>query len=503
MPSEIELPAVFQEIGFASLAEQVPGIVINNLPDKLFMVASYDWDATPARAEQLFSHVHHGIAGHQANRQWDTIRWDGQSVDELVNMVPNADGFGVVSEITENMTSAGKGAQAGEFIRQFYTKLFERSGKADPAETNAIGDYWEHMQIQVPGLQYLLNMDNDVFWNNWKNRMSSETEARKNYENVISPYFASGAHEYRNMLVPGYRDGFHRIPEHSWIYILIAMLEQMHLAVRRKAVQFATDMLEGAEWKINRYSSMQGTRFTNPAGVMYRSSLNNTPSEIMYRDALITSLIGEGQMHWGAAGRSTTNIKRWVRSYNGGSAGWRNQWLKDGAQFPVDYNPNDPTHPALSPGDNPNNYTGSGVQIIPPGFGGPGPFGNHDSLAGRYMASMIRAVDADTNVKWPKFTYTVNGQTKNGYYNGTTPMNGSLGNASVSTLNNRNFGQHNILNQARYKLPINWWIGKGRALWCNPVARPSEVNVVTIDEGGKTYEFESVGSGIKVFDLLK
>lgn len=498
MPSEIILPPVFQEIGFASLAEQVPGIKISNLPDKLFMVASYDWDATPARAEELYSHVHHGIAGHNASRQWDTVRWYGGSAQDLVNQTPAAAGYGIVSEITENMTSAGRAGEALLFVDEFYRKMFERSGKADPTETNYIQDYWEDSEIAARGIQFLLNNSNDTFWNNWKLRFSSEAEARKGRDGQVAQYFARGCYEYRNWLVPGYRDGFHRIPEHTWIYILIATLEQMHLAVRRKAVQFATDMLEGAEWKINRYSSMQGTRFESPAGYMFRSSLNNTPSEIMYRDALITSVIGDGQMHWGAAGRSTTDIKRWVRSYNGGFSAWRNQWLKDGAQFPVDYNPNDPSMPKLSPGDNPNGYTGSGVEIIPPGFGGPGPFGNHDSLAGRYMASLARG--ANSPLKYPPFTYKINnGVTKNGYFNGTNPVNGSLGNSTVSTLNNRNFGQHNILNQARYALPI-CWKNNEVIYWCNPVARPSEVNTVTVDDGG-VFTFESVGPGMKVFRL--
>lgn len=500
MATKIELPRIFREVAFSSVAEQVPTIQIAPIANKIFAVPAYDINVTPARAEQLYTHVHHGISGHNASKQWDTVRYYGGSVDDLVNQTPSAQGYAVMSEVWENLLNAGRNSEAQGFVDQYFQKLFLRSGQIDPVNTNYIQDYYDHNEVGPGAIQAFMSSDANssfnTFWNTWKLRFSSEAEARKKMDGTALQYFARGCYEYRNWMVPGYKDGFHRQPETSNIYLMIAVLEQMHLAVRRKAVQFCWDVLEGAAWKINRFASMQGLRFEAPPGMLYKATANPVPSEMMYQDGLITSLLGEGQIHWGPAGRTTTDIKRWVRSYTGGIEPWKNQWKGDGMAAPVDYNPANPTQPTVSPGDNPNNYTGNNVQIIPPSFGGPGPYGIHKALAGRYMASDIRS--RYTKLYWPPFQYKVNGGSNiDGYFDGPNPVAGTLGDGSFTTLDNRNFEQYNVLNQMRYKKPI-LLKGNNVAIWCKPDARINEVNVVTIDHGG-IQTFEAVGPNMQVF----
>lgn len=501
--SEIILPDCFLETAFSATAEQVPSITIN-LPNKMFAVPEYGIDVSATRAGQLYTHWQLGIDdGAPVSKKWDLVRWyQGDSVNTVVSRIPaNAD-FAVISQIMEDRGHAGMIFDTA-FMDACFVEIFSRTGQADPANTNIIGDYFDGDGLSQSALQAIQSPSGSTFWNTWRSRFSSETEARKNRDGVTSSYFTRNGSNppssNRNWMVSGYHDGWHRIPEYSHIYHLIAEIEQKHLAIRRKVFQFSWDVLEGSEWKIYRMGSYQGIKFTNPAGTIYKSTLNYVPPEINFRQGVIDSLLGDGVMYWGPAGRSTHDISRWVRSYNGGFDVSKTKWLKDGSNSPVDYNPNDPTMPAKSPGDNPNNYTGNNVQIIPPTFAGPGPNGIHHALGGRYAAAQAPSV---ANLRWPSFSYKLNGGSSlTGYASSNNPVTGSLGNATLSTLNNRNFGQHNIINQYEAKKPICWVAGSpgnGLIVWCNPQAKLTEVNEVTISESG-SHVFEATGPSMRLF----
>lgn len=501
MATEVILPRVFREHAFCSPAEQVAGINVD-LPGKIFAVHSYDINTSKTRAEQLYSHLERGINnGHAANRQWTTARWyTGQSASDVANAVPSDKDFLYMSQIMEDRAHGGFIGDT-TFMDQVFEQRFANTGQSDPANTNQIGDYFDHDGIAHIGLLSLTKPIGDSYWSQWRTRFSSESEARKDRDGVLSNFFSRGAGPYtnRNWQAVGYWDGWHRSPEWTHIYHILAEIEQKHLAVRRKVVQFAWDVLEGSEWKIYRHGSMQGIRFENPAGWIYKSTLNYIPCEMGYRQSLLFSVIGDGHIQWGPGGRNTSDISRWVRSYNGGTEAAKTQWKADNMSLPVTYNPNDSSMPAKSPGDNPTNQTeGNNVQIVPPSFGGPGPTGVHDALAGRYMHELIKT--KMITPKYAPFTFKINGgSSQNGYFDGEFPVMGTLGDGSLSTLNNRNFGQHNIIRQLEYRLPIcieDGLPGNGVVIWCKPDAKITEVNEVTLDDGTV---FEAIGPQMRVF----
>ena len=500
--TEIILPNAFQEVAFTSIAEQVPGITIN-LPDKIFAVPEYGIEINTTRAAELYTHWQLGISDGAANsKKWDTVRWyPGNTAADVASSIPNDPNFVVMLEILENRINAGMTGN-GAFLADVMQRIFTNTGQADPANTNIVGDYYDGDGMGQSGIVALKSAPGASFWTNWKQRFVSESEARKDRDGVTSSFFSDGKYEYRNFMVGGYLDGWHRIPEHTHIYHLIAELEQKALSIRRKKIQFCWDVLEGSEWKIYRQGSLQAIRFENPAGNIYKSTLNGVPPEIMFRQGVVNSMIGDGMINWGAAARTKHDIARWIRSYNGGFVTSKTKWKKDGTSLVVDYNPNDPTMPAKSPGDNPNNYTENNVQIVPPNFYGPAPYGIHDALGGRWAAAQVAS--KNTSLRWASgSTYKINGGSANNMYpGGTSPVMGVLGNATISTLNNRNFEQDNIVRQLEYKKPIHLVAGvpgNGLILWCNPLARPAEVNEVTFTESG-SHTFTAVGPRMRLFN---
>lgn len=500
--TEIILPDVFQEVAFTSIAEQVSGITIS-VPNKIFAVPEYGIEIDATRAGQLYSHWQAGITdGAPASKKWDLLRWyPGETAAQVAARIPNDPNFVVMAQILEDRGFYGNSTGNFELLDEVFDLALAASGQADPANTNLIGDYFDSDGIGQIGLNALTSAPGSAFWTNWKLRFSSEAEARKDRDGNLSTFFTRGTYLNRNWLVGGYPDGWHRVPEHTHPYLLIAELEQKALAVRRKKVQFVWDMMEGAEWKIYAQGSFQNIHFESPAGDIFKSTLNGFPPEMSFRQSVIMHLIGEGQIYWNTAGRTTMDINRWVRSYNGGFSPSKTKWRKEGTASVVDYNPNDPTHPPKSPGDNPNNYTGPNVQIIPPTFYGPTPYGIHDALAGRYMAGQV--IGKSSLMRWPVATYKINGGSAiNMYPGGSSPRAGSLGDATFSLLNNRNYGQDNIVYQLEAGKPIiavGGNPGNGFILWCNPLARPNEVNEVTITESG-THTFTATGPGMRLFN---
>jgi len=482
MATKIVLPRVFQEISFATPAETMPSITID-LPSKLFAVHSYDSASSASRALQLYSHTQWGINdGSPASTKWDTIRWyAGMTSQDIANSVPSDPAFISMAEIIENRLNAGVSGDHVAFKNDCFAKIHERTGVSDPADTNIVDDYWNGDSIGNIGLVALLNLGNATYWNNWRTRFSSETEARKDRDGNVANFFTDNKYLHQNWLVGGYLDGWHRVPEYVHPYLLIAELEQKHLAIRRKTFQFNWDIMDGAEWKIYRFGSFQSIKFDQPSGRIFKSTLNGVPPEMMYRMGIINSTIGDAMIHWGAAGRTTNDISRWVRSYNGGFQEDKTKWQSIFDSFASTYNPNNPSHPTKSPGDNPNNYTGNNVQIIPPTFGGPTPHGIHDATAGRYMAHLTRA---DTSkLRWAPFTTKTNGGSEvDGYFDGDSPVLGTLGDGSFSTLNNRNFGQHNIVNQLQYKKDI-LLVKDDYIHYCRPFAKVTDEIEVTVDDG--------------------
>lgn len=504
--TEIILPKVFQEVAFTSIAEQVSSININ-LPGKIFGTPEYGTEINATRAGQLYSHWQHGIDdGAPSSKKWDLLRWyPGDTASMAANRVPSDPNFVVVAQVLEDRGFFGNTSGNIEMMDDIFQEMYVRTGMSDPADTNLLKDYFDGDLLGFSPLDALMAAPGSSFWTTWKSRFNSEADARKNRDGVTDSFFTRGSippYLNRNWMVGGYMDGWHRIPEHTQIYHLIAELEQKSLAVRRKKVQFAWDMLEGAEWKIYSMGSFQNIHFDNPAGDIFKSTLNGVPPEIMYRNGLIMTLLGEGILHWGAAARTSMDIGRWIRSYNGGFSTSKTKWRKDGTTSVVDYNPNDPTMPAKSPGDNPNNYTGPNVQIIPPNFYGPTPYGIHDSLAGRYMAAQV--IPKSSLMRWaPGASYKINGGSSIDMYpTGQNPVTGSLGDATISTMNNRNFGQNQIVRNYEVGKPIHIIggnPGNGFILWCNPLARPGEVNEVTFTESG-THTFSATGPGIRLFN---
>ncbi|HSW79969.1 MAG TPA: hypothetical protein VLG47_04290, partial [Candidatus Saccharimonadales bacterium] len=411
----------------------------------------------------------------------------------------------VMAQILEDRGFHGNTTGNIELLDAIFAEIFSRTGQSDPANTNLVGDYFDGDGIGQIALDALRAAPGTTFWTNWKNKFSSETEARKNRDGTTSSFFTRGTNtpfNNRNWLVGGYLDGWHRVPEYMHPYLLIAELEQKSIAARRKKIGFCWDMLEGAEWKIYGQGSFQNIHFDTPAGDIFKSTLNGVPPEMMFRQSVIMQLIGDGMIHWGAAARTSRDIGRWIRSYNGGFNTSKTKWRKQGTTQVVDYNPNDPTMPAKSPGDNPNNYPGNQVQIIPPNFYGPTPYGIHDALAGRWMAAQV--IGKSSLMRYaPGATYKINGGSAiNMYPGGTNPRTGSLGDATVSLLNNRNAGQNNIVYQCEAKKPIHIVggnPGNGFILWCNPHARPNEVNEVTFTESG-THTFTAVGPAMRLYN---
>lgn len=496
MATEIILPRVFRQHSFSNLAEQIPAITIDPA-GKVFAVASYGIDTSKTRAEQLYSHVEYGIGnGHAANRQWTTMRWyPGMSAQNVANSVPHNAGFVYFSQILEDWGNGGIPYNF-PFLDDVMQKIFADLGQSDPVNTNMYRDYHDEDEVEWFGIDSLQAAQGSAYWTEWRSRFASESNARKNRNGDTPSFFSRGLYNFSNWLVNGYLDAFFRVPEHFWIYALVAEIEQKHLAIRRKTVQFAWDVLEGTEWKTAAQSTYGGTRFESPPGFIYKVTQNHQPAHFMYFQGLINTVLGDGMVHWNAAGRDTPDISRWVRSYTGGAEPFKTQWKADNASFPVTYDPNNPTHPKRNPGDNPSNATDpSNVSIVPPSFGGPGPRGQHNALAGRYMAELIK--NKYTVLKWPSFRYKINGgDWVNGYYNGQNPVMGTLGDASINTLNNRNFGQHNIINQLEYRKPLCWH-DTDCIIWCNPLARPNEVNFVELGDGST---FEAIGPNMRVYD---
>lgn len=384
----------------------------------------------------------------------------------------------ICSEICEN----GVPFDTVERIyRHIYELQVERDGVTSPNDTTIVSDYFAHLYGYGTEFGWVQTADEK------RELLSSPEQARKpSIKDGPSLYYANKAYEYRHRLIGGYLDGVGRLFNGKRIYDHIATMEKQYIAMPdRKVLTFGWTGLEGVDSYFEGHATWQRLPLAN--GDLIRLARFEGSFELLKYETFSSLLVGDYYVSWNDNAPYETNINGFGLAQMGGAADWKNLWEPFGGKR-VQYDPNDPMQPKAEVGK------GSWGDGVAPGHNG--------GFVGAWLLSQIKD-RIDQSLRFPVFSYSINGKSYSGYFDGDKPVNGSLGNSEVSRFGVSNPGQCNIVNQEEHKKPIVL-LGEGHGGRCliviNPHAGLAETTTYKVREN-HVYTVSHTGPYLGVYRL--
>ena len=460
---------------------------------KFFGITDRMLSATYPQVLTKVTHMQHSEPSDVLSRDnlWRNIRGIGTPQD-VANEYPTNLSYIGMAQMEEDGFTASQSEQA---LQLCYNKLVTNLGVTSPNQTGIFGDYFDGLRgcsidVRFPKTASDPNVA-DVY-TRIRGGMASQSQARKrwtfqrDFTTTDSDYFTGGFFNYRNWYVSGYLVNGMLVGEGQRAYEMIYNLERRYLAIAdRRVLTYAWDSFEGIESPSWVYGAFPRLEFDSPSGSLMRQGLVQVPHSIMMEEAFFSILIAEGYLLWGVFPIYSEDITRWRRKTNSGQE-FLTQWQPTGGST-VNYNPSNSSHPAYS------------------GINDPFPEVPRTALqgaaCGAWMASQLRN-RANLYLEYPVFTYSKDGVQQGGYYNGSSPVTGSLGSARLSQMHSANYGQNNIVRSAEARKPIciltTGTEGKG-LVWRNCEARMGEVQTIFVTIDGNSVSFTAKGPGLQIF----
>ncbi len=350
-------------------------------------------------------------------------------------------------------------------FRRVYEMQVAREGVTSPNDTAILADYFAHLYGYGTEFSWRLSQDEK------RVTFRSTDAARRGASDApVSRYYTDKAYEYRHRLLGAYLDSIARLLDGVRLYTHIANLERQYIAMDdRRVGTFGWTAFEGIDSLVERAGVWQRLPLDN--GDLLRVSRMEGSFEQLKYEVFFSLLIGDYYLSWNDNAPIGTDINYFGLAHIGGAADWKNLWQPEGAEEPVQYDPGDPSHPK-SVGE--GRMWSDGVA---PGHNG--------GFAGAWLLSNI-AKRVDHSLRYPAFSYSIDGVMYPGYFDGVQPQLGISGTAEVSRFKNANIGQYNILNQQEYRKPIVLY-GEGSEGSClivlNPYAGLNSVTSYQLLEG--------------------
>ncbi len=367
-------------------------------------------------------------------------------------------------------------------FRRIYELQVQRDGVKSPDDSSIIGDYFAHLNGYGTGLDWRLGAADQ------RALFQTSEDARKSKPGEkATAYYTKKAYEYRHRLAAGYLDSIARLLDGVRLYNHIANLEKQYIAMEdRRVGTFGWTALEGVESLVERSGVWQ--RLPLEGGDLLRVARPECSFEQLKYETFFSLLIGDYYVSWNDNAPYGTDIRNFGLAHIGGPSPSKNQWQAIGATQPVQYDPANPAHPKAA---------GKG----PTWSDGAAP-GHNGGFAGAWLLSRI-ADRIDKSLRYPAFSYSVDGRESPGYFDGDQPVKGTSGTAEVSRFGHGNPGQCNIVNQQEHRKPIVIY-GKGTGGAClivlNPYAGLTQTTTYQLKEG-KVPAVRHVGASLGVYLL--
>lgn len=365
-------------------------------------------------------------------------------------------------------------------VEKCYEAMYKKLGDVKVEDTGIHADYWA--PIKGYGTDIATH---DVNFEDRRKLMANPANAKRarkvGDEFGESLYYATGAYKYRNRLSVAYLDSIALLLDAKRVYGIPMTLERQYIAMSdRRISSFGWVSFEGNTSRVERLGVWQ--RLPLEGGDILRLSRGEGSFEMLKLEVFYALLIGDVYVSWHDNMPYNTDISKWTVAHIGGESDWKTQFQPTGGQI-EQYNPNNPKHPKASHTRPPFSDTAS------PGHNG--------GFVGSWIYSQIKN-RVNQSLKYAEFSY--NGQP--GYFNGTKPVYGSLGNAEVSRFGVANAGQHNSVNQMEHRKPMVF-LGSGTegkvAIVINPYAGLTENTEYKFHEVGAT--INHVGSYLGVYKI--
>lgn len=488
-------------------------------PDKVFGITARIVGNPKSRV--LTKVTHYQAFGSDANTsdptpastRWLNLRGQGRDPNSAANSL-ELDVNQVV--MTQTMEDGFTVAQAEQTLSNQYQRLVTAFGVTHPNQTNIIADYWDIFMesTHIEGLFPKTNSESGLAnqYTALRAGMSSQTMARKlwdygnrDFSGPETDYTRLGYNAYRNWYIGGYLNGPDRTAEDVRAYQTPYNLEKSILASPdSKVFIYGWPSFEnaGGEQPILGFGDWPRIHFDSPAGDIMLNQLIQAAHATVMEDVFWALLIGNGWIGWDVFHQYSPDINDWYRTGFGETefdrATWKTRWQPQGGQ---DYEYENAPQPKPSmielPGSTAHDARRDRFPERPC-------TGEQGGACGAWYYSQIRN-SVNNFVEFATFTYSKNGSQVNGYYNGTTPTNGSLGNARVSRQFAPNYGQDNIVRQAENELPIvlhgKGNTGKQCVIIKNKWAGVFETATYLITYLGVVHECTVTGRGLHVFQL--
>jgi hypothetical protein len=423
------------------------------------------------------------------SNKWQVMRaYGGNTVASLVQNSILDKNFGYMAQLAEDFANLGDTdytSHAQQVFQGLYQRFQNEQGVTSPNQTRLYDDYFSDGggYSNAEFWRWVFNASNEV------SLLSSQSKARQiSGGTTACGYFSQGAYDYRNWFEGGYLDSFERVPEGLRVYNEIYNYEKKAMAAPdRKIAKFGWIYAEGVDSRMFTHGCDQRLHF--PGGDIIRSDFVSFSYQMLLNESFWTLLLGNDYYLWNSSVGEVTDIGRFGDSW-AASAGVT-QWQPTGGTM-VDYNANDPTAPQK---------TSSSLGIFPeaPQLGESGAF------AGAWLVSQLTTASdrISSTIEYCPFTYKINGgSSQQGYYNSSSPANGSLGNAKLSRFGVVNYGQANIVKSYEAKKPIcifTQGAGGAAVIYHNVYCGLTDVNDVTITTSLGTKTFQVVGNCLHVF----
>lgn len=373
-----------------------------------------------------------------------------------------------------------------EDVERIFRKIYElqtaRDGVKTPNDTDIIGDYFAHLNGYGTGLDWRMKAADQ------RGLFQSSEDARKSRPGG-SPtgYYTKKAYEYRHRLAAGYLDSIARLLDGVRLYNHIANLERQYIAMDdRRVGTFGWTALEGVESLVERSGVWQ--RLPLEGGDLLRVSRPECSFEQLKYEVFFSLLIGDYYLSWNDNAPYGTDIKNFGLAHIGGASPSKNQWQAVDAAQPVQYDPANPGH-LKAVGKGPTWSDGAAP-------------GHNGGFAGAWLLSQI-ADRIDRSLRYPEFSYSIEGQEHPGYFDGNAPVKGTSGTAEVSRFGHGNPGQCNIVNQCEHRKPIVLY-GEGTAGAClivlNPYAGLTQTTTYNL-QGSTGPAIQHAGASLGVYRI--
>lgn len=344
--------------------------------------------------------------------------------------------FITVAELAENYGNHENDCprcyeKAEEVFKGIYGRYERELGIKSPAETRLYDDYFGALY----GYSHELNFTAPLF--QLRRGLSSQQFARNRYVNGgwdLSNYFAKGAHGYRNYRMGGYIGNLFNTLTEGGLYKNIYNLEKTNLAVPDRNI-LKNGWQSGEAVGLDRLTGA-GTfqRLRLPRGDILRLETNGWPLHTMLAESFFHLLLGNDYVLWNSNIPMSTNPEHFGQSWYGGLDRWKTKWQATGKP-PVDYNPEDRSHPRLQKGEEGSIFPEMSLQ------------GETGAFVGAWLYSQISTVSDRVSKYVGYCDFSVNGKNYR-------PSKGQQGDASMSSRIAQNPGQDWIVTSYEQKNPI-------------------------------------------------